>query len=392
MKCANCGAEIKVGCIYCSVCGREAQIVSDYNLLEDDFLRDALKENEKNQAERIKKKPLPAQTKENHTQKSESNQTGKKGKTKKGNRKHKKRVVFAIVAIILLIILVTVIIMLINDSRNNSYDYQMQQARSYQNDKNYREAESSVKRALELEPNDLEAKLFLADIYVLRGDSLEAVKLLEEVCKEQPDSKEAFQKLIQLYGERKNYEAIQLLWEQVDDMEILELFAEYIPEMPEFDTAEGIHTEPITIAILAEQDSKIYYTLDGTDPKQGLEYYSPIPVEPDQKVHIRAIAKNSYNIYSEEIEGDFQVELLKPEVPKVTPSGGSFYNQQPITVEVPEGCKVYYTWGGTAPTTESRQYTEPIYLPEGNNILSLLVVDEYGMTSDVLKCNYIYMP
>ena len=46
MKCANCGAELKVGCMYCSVCGKEAQIVSDYNLLEDDFLRDVLKEQE----------------------------------------------------------------------------------------------------------------------------------------------------------------------------------------------------------------------------------------------------------------------------------------------------------------------------------------------------------
>ena len=27
MKCANCGAEIKLGCVYCSVCGKEAQIV-----------------------------------------------------------------------------------------------------------------------------------------------------------------------------------------------------------------------------------------------------------------------------------------------------------------------------------------------------------------------------
>lgn len=392
MKCANCGAEIKVGCIYCSVCGREAQIVSDYNLLEDDFLRDVLKEEEKKRPERIKKKSSPAQAKENHTQKSESNQAGKKGRAKKGNRKHKKRVVFAIVAIILLIILVTVIVLLVNDSRNNSYDYQMQQARNYHDEKNYREAESSVKRALELEPNDLEAKLFLADIYVLRGESLEAVKLLEEVCKEQPDSKEAFQKLIQLYGERKDYEAIRILCDQVDDAEILELFSDYIPEMPEFDTAEGTHTEPINIGILAEENCKIYYTLNGTDPKQGTEYQSPIPVEPDQEVHIRAIVKNDYNIYSEEAEGYFQVDLLKPEVPKVTPSGGTFYNQQPISVEVPEGCKVYYTWGGSAPTTESRQYTEPIYLPEGNNILSLIVVDEYGMISDVLKCNYIYIP
>jgi len=388
MKCANCGAELKVGCIYCSVCGKEAQIVSDYNLFEDDFLRYVLKENEKKRTEGIKQKPSPVQ--EKHTRKSEANQTGKKAK--KGNRRHKKRVVFAIVAIIVLIVLVTGIVLLVNHGRNNSYDYQMQQARSYQNDKNYREAESSVKRALELEPDSLEAKLFLADIYVLRGDSLKAVTVLEEVCKEQPDSKEAYQKLIQLYSERKDYEAIRVLCEQVDDAEILELFSEYIPEMPEFDTAEGIHTEPIKIEILAEENCKIYYTIDGTDPRQGLEFHTPISVEPDQGVHIRAIVKNNYNIYSEEVEGDFYVELMKPEVPKVTPSGGTFYNQQPISVEVPEGCKVYYTWGGTTPTTESRQYTEQIYLPEGNNILSLIVVDEYGMTSDVLKCNYIYIP
>ena len=320
MKCANCGAELKVGCIYCSVCGKEAQIVSDYNLLEDDFLRDVLKENEKKRTEGIKQKPSPVQ--EKHTRKSEANQTGKKAK--KGNRRHKKRVVFAIVAIIVLIVLVTGIVLLVNHGRNNSYDYQMQQARSYQNDKNYREAESSVKRALELEPDSLEAKLFLADIYVLRGDSLKAVTVLEEVCKEQPDSKEAYQKLIQLYSERKDYEAIRVLCEQVDDAEILELFSEYIPEMPEFDTAEGIHTEPIKIEILAEENCKIYYTIDGTDPRQGLEFHTPISVEPDQGVHIRAIVKNNYNIYSEEVEGDFYVELMKPEVPKVTPSGGTF--------------------------------------------------------------------
>lgn len=47
MKCANCGAEIRVGCVYCPVCGKEAQIVSDYNILEDDYLDSLLQEGEK---------------------------------------------------------------------------------------------------------------------------------------------------------------------------------------------------------------------------------------------------------------------------------------------------------------------------------------------------------
>ena len=58
MKCAKCGAEIKEGCIYCSVCGNAVQIVPDYSVLEDDYLRSLLKEEES-----AGKEPAPAQNK-----------------------------------------------------------------------------------------------------------------------------------------------------------------------------------------------------------------------------------------------------------------------------------------------------------------------------------------
>ena len=44
MKCAKCGAEIRPGCVYCSNCGQEAQIVNEINILEDDLLRSMLDE------------------------------------------------------------------------------------------------------------------------------------------------------------------------------------------------------------------------------------------------------------------------------------------------------------------------------------------------------------
>ena len=44
MKCAKCGAEIRPGCVYCSNCGQEAQIVTEINILEDDLLRSMLDE------------------------------------------------------------------------------------------------------------------------------------------------------------------------------------------------------------------------------------------------------------------------------------------------------------------------------------------------------------
>ncbi len=384
MKCANCGAELKVGCIYCSVCGKEAQIVSDYNLLEDDFLRDVLKEKKKKNPNL--KKPLQKQNTKKSTQKSSADHAGK---NTKAARRIKKHLIFAFVAIALLVILVTAIILTVNHTRKNSYDYQMEQAENYYSDMNYREAEHFVKRALELDADSLEAKIMLADIYMLRGEKGKAAELLEEVCKTHPDSAEAYKKLIQVYGDKKDYESIQRLAEDVDDIEILELFSDYLPEMPEFSVAEGTYQESVTIEISAGKPDSIFYTTDGSDPKTGTKYLNPILVEPGEEVHIRAVSRSRYGVYSEEAEGDFKVEIPHPDSPQVTPSGGTFYSPQAISVTVPEGCSVYYTWDDTEPTNQSNLYTQPIEIPEGNNILSLVAVNEYGMSSHVLKRNYI---
>ncbi len=386
MKCANCGAELKVGCMYCSVCGKEAQIVSDYNLLEDDFLRDVLKEQEEKVRKEVMGKSVHNQ---NTAGKASPEETHTKSPQK---RRIKKRLIFAVLAMVLLVVLIVSTVLMVNHSRDNSYDYQMERAQNYLEDKNYREAENRVKRALELDEDSVEAKILLADIKVLRSEEDEAVKILEEVCKEHKDHKDAYQKLIVLYVEQKDYQALQTLSEQAKDPEVSELFSEYFPKAPEFDKEEGIYTEELSVGISAGDECKIYYTLDGTDPREGIEYQSPIPIVPGETMQIRAIAKNDYSLYGDEVQGEFQVELQKPQKPRVSPSGGSFYDVQSIVGTIPEGCKVYYTWDGTTPGTGSTQYTQPITMPEGNNILSLIAVNEHGMRSDVLKCNYIYMP
>lgn len=392
MKCANCGAELKVGCMYCSVCGKEAQIVSDYNLLEDDFLRDMLKEKE----EKIRKEAA-GQAAKKDAKKEPADVRPKAGDEQKGGkgasgRRIKKRIIFAVAAMVLLVILIVATVLMVNHSQNNSYDYQMEQAREYLDDKNYREAEHRVRRALEISKDSVEAKILLADILALRGEKDEAIKILEEVCKEQKDNRDAYQKLIDLYVEQKDYQALQALSEQTEDAKVLELFSEYFPKAPEFDKEEGTYTQELSVGISAEDECRIYYTIDGTDPRQGAEYQGAIPILPGEMVQIRAIARNSYDFYGDEVQGQFQVELQKPQKPRVSPSGGSFYDAQSIVVTVPEGCRVYYTWDGTTPGTGSTQYTQPLAMPEGNNILSLVAVDGHGMSSDVLKCNYIYMP
>ena len=123
MKCANCGAKLKVGSVYCYVCGKEAQIVSDYNLLEDDFLREVLKEKEEKAAREKAKERVEKEKKEKSNPRPHANPP-----VKKGNRRVKKRIIFAVVSMILLVVLIAAIILLVNHGRENSYDYQMEQA------------------------------------------------------------------------------------------------------------------------------------------------------------------------------------------------------------------------------------------------------------------------
>lgn len=371
MKCAKCGAELKVGCIYCSVCGQEAQIVPDYNLLEDDLLRDLLREEKK-------------QNTQNQQKKSED---AKKSQVPK--KKKKKKAPVIAVAIGAILVLVILIVLLVNYNHNSSYDYQMDKAESCIGKKDYAKAQKYLKRAVELKENSTEALELLADVYLTQDEKDDAVDILNTIIEIENDNRDAYEKLIEVYAELEDYEAIAKLSKQVTDSDILDLFSDYLVTAPviaesEYDEEEGLH-------ISAQTGVTTYYTLDGSDPKKGTEYEDAIFLE-EGTTTIRMISVNKLGIYSEETECTYEVEFEPPEAPEVTPDGGNFHAPQQITIEVPEGCRAYYTWDGSDPTVQSEQYTVPLEMPEGNNILSVILVDKNDRWSEVTKCNFIYIP
>ena len=64
-----------------------------------------------------------------------------------------------------------------------------------------------------------------------------------------------------------------------------------------------------------------------------------------------------------------------------------------VVITADEGCSIYYTWDGTDPTDTSARYTEPIEVPEGNNILSIIVVnDKTKLTSEIYGQTLSIMP
>lgn len=383
MKCTNCGAELKVGCIYCSVCGHEAQIVPDYNILEDDLLKSLLEdENQKKQPDTKKQQGTKKQTKEK----------GPQNNPKNKKKKSKKKWILPCVIIAVLVI-GGVSFYVVKQSQQNSFSYQYEKGSELVKSSDYDEAKVYLKRALDLEPENTKVMLELAKL----GQKMEDPDLTEgnalQILQIDPKNKDAIRLLIDLYDSEKKYDKITDLYETYADTAQQSLFADYIVQEPEFDTVGGTYHEEMDVALSAASGCEIYYTVNGdSDPvANGRRYISPIPLT-EGKTTIYAVAKDSRGIYSEIVHTDYEIAFEAPLQPTVSLRSGSYATPQMITVRVPQYCTVYYTWDGSTPNTDSSVYTGPLEMPVGNNVLSLLAVDKHGLSSGVIRYNYIYLP
>ena len=376
MKCANCGAELKVGCIYCSACGHEAQIVSDYNVLEDDYLKALLEE--ENEEKKPQKKP----------------QTGAGSKKKKPAKKQKKNIYWfpiVLAIIVVCVIVALVIVMTIRKQRENSFDYQYSQGILAEKNRDYTKAVTYLRRALELDEGNTDVMMMLAEIYEITDDDSLEENMLLQILKLESQNEAAYEMLIALYDSQKKYTKILELNEKLKDTDLTKLFDNYVITSPEFSEKEGTYHEEMTVALTADSGCTIYYTLGDMDPTaNGRVYDGPISLK-EGETEIRAVAKDERGFYSEMATAKYKIEFVAPNPPTVSPNSGSYTTPQMITVSIPEDSVVYYTWDGTSPTESSARYEGPLEMPEGNNVLALLAVNSHGLSSRVVKFNYIYL-
>lgn len=384
MKCVKCGAELKEGCIYCSVCGHEAQIVPDVSVLEDDYLRALLKEENGKKEKPVKEIKKP-----------EVPKTEAPVKKKKMNNKVPIIIVCCILAAA---IIAGVLIKLSIDHKNaNSYDYQVQMAEQELVDKNYETALNYYKSALSLQPNDIAVRLAMTDIYMGQKEYDSAMVLLVEIISLDKTNQEAYKNLIAIYEEKEDYNSIVELASGITDTDILELFEGYIVAPPTIYPDEGEYDEYLEVTFFSIEEFDIYYTTDGTDPdkKKGKLYHMDEPIELDEagEYEIRAVCINEKGIYSDIASASYVINVVPPDYPTVSPDGGRIDTGMTVTIDAEINCSIYYTWDGTDPTAASARYEAPIEIPEGNNILSVLVVDNNtGLDSGVYRTNFIYYP
>lgn len=378
MKCANCGAELKLGCVYCSVCGKEAQIVPDYNILEDDFLKSLLDNEQKEKAE---------------AQKQREEELRKKRELEQEKKRKKKILLFSGIGAMAVLAVILIVVLVVSSGNKKSYTYQYEKGIGYVEEHNYEKAIECFEKASTIEPENVNPFMELSKIYLKQKDYTSAEANLLQVITLEADHEEAYALLIELYNEQEEYDKIAELYKNVEDDSVKYLFEDYLVIEPEFSLNPGVYDDTMEIELSASEGCEIYYTTNGSSPiEKGKKYNEALIFEKEGEYTIRAVAKDERGFYSEIAEAEYELKFIAPDGVDVSPSTGNFTELQLITINVPEGATVYYTWDGTNPTTESDVYSEPLEVPEGNNVLSVLLVDKHGLTTPVMRFNYVYLP
>lgn len=363
MKCSKCGEEIKIGSVYCQHCGEPAQIVPDYNVLEDDIIVSYLNEKKDDEGS-----PAAEQRQE---------------EPKSDNKK--KTMLLLIVGAVILLIGVCIGVL-------TSYSHCISKGKQADGKGNYTEALTYYEKAIVKKPDRSEAYRLAGADLILLEDYDKAEEYLLLAVEKDPKDLEAYEALLRLYLITGDHVALEELKVSAVTPEVRKLFEKLLVTPPKFSEKAGDYSDDMTLELSCDDGDEIFYTTDGSDPiKKGNRYDGALKLT-EGSTTVKAVCKNRDGTYSMVMEGTYEITYEKPGYPEVSPASGDFTAPASVQVTIPEGCTVYYTWDGSKPTKSSAVCTGLIDIPEGNNILSLMLEDEHGLCSDILQCNYRYIP
>lgn len=390
MKCIKCGKEIKAEFNNCPYCGQNLQMVPDYSIYDEEDINVIIEESNEVQSRNNRANI------EKEARKKEARDRERARKSAEAKKKQQMKLTILIVAAICTALLAIAIVakIMIDNNNNNSYDYQMKQADSAMFRGEIDKAEEYYLKALQLSRDDVDVRLELADLYLQKEDTESAIKYLKEVLTYESQNFTAYKLLFDLYTEAGDTAAIMELKNAATDSKVLNLFSDYAVDAPALSMAGGTYSEELSITISAKKDVEVYYTLNGDNPVDaGQIYKGTIKLEEAGMHTVKAVAKNELGVYSAVVTETYVIEFQAPADPVVTPDGGEFTAETYVYISVPSGCSAYYVWSNTneVPTEESTLYVSPIKIPEGRNILSVIIIDDKtGLSSGIYRNVFEY--
>ena len=399
MKCRYCKSEIPEGELYCKKCGREVQIVPDYNPLEE-MLTAQIQLDGNEQESELDQYINQNRRNNNRTGQTAGRNTGSTGRmlTEKERRKRqsakaarkkalrrKRRIVLLIMALIVVLAGAGFYVIY-----QNSYNGIMKKAQKAAQSKDYTTAEAYYKQAISKNTKKADAYTGLADVYLLQDKTDEGTTLFEEAVSKQSGNVELYKACMDFYLKSDQNMEIPELLDSVSDS-MLEKLSDYVVDEPKFSLEDSTTYDDVQKLLLTADKDTIYYTTDGTDPDLTSTKYTSEGIQISEgETTIKAIAVNKKGVPSSISKKIYTVEFPVEDAPAVSPSTGQYDEAVQIEVKVPEGYTAYYTTDGTDPTTASTKYTGPIDMPKGETLFKVVLVNGKGRMSGITTRNYMY--
>ncbi len=450
MRCNKCGEECGTNQTFCLKCGNRIQAIPDLNLIEEELannIGELMDEMEEENSEDIggttrvfngnvtidddilsdetytstqdinipdikdDSLELIEMAREHNIIKNRKdeyqvNALNSERKSKNTKKKNSSKMIIGIVAGVIALIAIIVALIWVfgrGGSNKENFDSVYSEGVELYTAANYDEAINIFQKAINLaEGNDelIKSNKSLYDTYMKKGlDTLsdseihECVDLLKELISLDKDNIDYYKELIELYTNAGMESELESFKDSLVDTEYAKELGIKSVKEPVFEEEPGEYKEYMTVGIMYESGCSVYYTLDGSEPNTDSQLYEePIEIKEQGTIVIKAVAVDTEGEMSDVITGEYTIKLEAIEAPVVTPSGGTYTEATKIEVEVPEGMKAYYTIDeyGIEPTTESDEYTEPIDMPRGKYVFSVILVDESGMSSAVVENIYNY--
>lgn len=381
MNCKYCGYKLSDDAAYCPSCGREVRLVADYQVFGD-----SLSPQEEQQGQK------KASSKTTVSPDAISREIKKQRAEKKRKKKKTQRIIMITIAVI--VIVAAVIGWRVHKTymEEHSLEYQLSAAESAFSNGKYDEAYTAVQKAIDIDTTSEDAWLLKADILYAQKEYEKAESVLKKIVSQYPTNTTAYSTLIRVYEAMDEPDKIADLFASCTDLTIRDKFSAYICNAPTATPDGGNFTDYVSVTLSGDDDAKIYYTTDGTEPSEtnGTLYSEPIEL-PEGSTKLKAVAVNEKKIKSDVVTQEYSILYPVPDTPKIAPSSGKFTAGMDTTIQVivPDGCTAYYAFDQKPTEKTGKKYTGPVDMPDGEHTFYAILVNAYGKSSYAASAVYI---